>query len=110
MRFDADAHLYSLGPGMVTEGPLGFDGGVEGPLGRGEGVEEGVSLGVDLDPFVGGKGLSQQGAVVLEDVAVAGAEGVQQARGALDVGEEEGDGACGQVSHTSSGSSGGFRA
>jgi hypothetical protein len=59
----ADAQLASLGPGMLGESALGLDCGLEGSLGCGEGIEEGVSLGVDLDPAVGGERFSQQGAV-----------------------------------------------
>jgi hypothetical protein len=56
--------------------------------------EEGVALGVDLDPAVGLEGLAQHAPVLRELIGVAlGSELVQQPRRALDVGEEEGDGA-----------------
>ncbi|MCA1706467.1 MAG: hypothetical protein LC808_25665 [Actinobacteria bacterium] len=46
--------------------------------------------------------VAEQGAVVVEDVSVAVAEGEEEARGAFDVGEDEDDGALGQLSHAAS--------
>ena len=63
--------------------------------GRGrKGEEEGISLGIDLDATLGGARLPDYPAVLGELVGVRlGAERVQEPRRALDVGEEEGDGA-----------------
>ena len=59
-----------------------------------EGEEEGVALRVDLDAALGGAGLPDHAPVLGERLRVPlGAELVQQPRRALDVGEEEGDGA-----------------
>jgi hypothetical protein len=58
-----------------------------------ESDQEGVSLRVDLDPAVARKCLAQHAAVRSQGFHVAGAELMQQARRALDVGEEKGDGA-----------------
>ena len=65
---------------------------------RREGEEEGVALRVHLDPALGGARLPDHAPVLGERLRVAlGAELVQQPRRALDVGEEEGDGAGGEV-------------
>ena len=59
-----------------------------------EGEEERVALRVDLDPAFGRARLAHDGAVLGESVGVrVRAELVQELRRALDVGEEEGDGA-----------------
>jgi len=68
-------------------------------LDPGEGVEQGVSLGVDLDPAMSAEGLSQQPTVLRKHPAVAVPQGLEQAGGALDVGEHQGDGPPGQLSH-----------
>ena len=61
---------------------------------RREGEEEGVALRIDLDAALGGACLTDHSAVLGERLCVAlGAELVQQPRRALDVREEEGDGA-----------------
>ena len=63
-----------------------------------EGDEEGVSLRVDLDPAVRCERLAQNAAMLGERLRVVlRAQLVQQPRRALDVGEEEGDGAGGEV-------------
>jgi hypothetical protein len=83
--------------------------GGQGPLGRqrrphrrgraGEDHEEGVSVGADLDPAGLGDGLAEDGRVLVEDGRVPVAEGLEQAGRALDVGEQEGHRAHGQVVH-----------
>ena len=61
---------------------------------RREGEEEGVALGVDLDPALGRARLPDQPTVLRERLGVRlRAERVQEPRRALDVGEEERDGA-----------------
>jgi hypothetical protein len=67
---------------------------------RGERDEERVPLRVDLDPAVPFEGVAKCPAVLLEHVRVPlGAELVEQLRRALDVGEEERDGAGGELPH-----------
>jgi hypothetical protein len=89
----ADAQLGARKPGVGGERTLSLERSFERVVGAGKSVEQGVSLGVDLDTVVGRQGLAQQAAVGREGIFVGGAEGVEQARGALDVGELEGDGA-----------------
>ena len=56
--------------------------------------EEGVALSVDLDAVVAGAGLADQAPVLSESFGVPlRSQFVQELRRALDVGEEEGDGA-----------------
>ena len=63
-------------------------------LGGRERDEERVALGVDLDAAVSGERIAQHAAVLGERLGVrVRPERVQQPRRALDVGEEEGDGA-----------------
>ena len=68
-------------------------GGECGGRGR-EREEEGVALGIDLDPSLGGAGGADQSAMLRErfDVSVL-AELAQEPRRALDISEEERDGA-----------------
>ena len=77
-------------------GALGVDGRGDGVARAREREEEGVALRVDLDAAVLREALAHQPPVVGEDVGVAVAELLQQARRALDVGEDEGDGAAGK--------------
>ena len=63
-----------------------------------KGEEEGIALSVDFDPALRGTRLADHTAMLGERVGVGpGAELVQQTRRALDVGEEEGDSARGEV-------------
>ena len=86
------AHPHADRPGL--ERALAVEGG-RGGAGRGrEGDEERVALRVDLDAAVRREGGAQDAPVLGERLRVAlGAERVQQPRRALDVGEEERDGA-----------------
>ena len=73
---------------------LRIGGGLERRSRTGEGEEEGISLRVDLHPTVVGKGRAYGRTVLGERLCVAlGAELVQEGSGALDVGEDERDGA-----------------
>ena len=73
---------------------LGFEGGCRRSLGRRERDEEGVALSVDFYPVPCGQGRSQHSSMLGERLRVRiRTERVQQARRALDVGEEERDGA-----------------
>ena len=61
--------------------------------------EEGIALRVDLDATVPLEGVADDAPVLGKRVRVGVAEVVEQAGGPLDVGEEEGDGAAGELSH-----------
>ena len=82
-------------PGSGPDASARRCGGCRERGGRGrEGEEEGVALRVDLDPALGGARVADHAAVLGERLRVGlGAELVQELRRALDVGEEEGDGA-----------------
>ncbi len=84
----ADAALGALGPVVRGERALRVGGRGDGVAGAGEGVEERVALRVHLAAAVRREGLAEEAAVVGEQVAVARAELLQQARRALDVGEQ----------------------
>src|SRR2546423_13074309 len=92
---DSHSHADRAGP----EGALAGLRGGEGVLRARERDEEGVSLRVDLDAAVTLEGLPQHAAVLGEDVRVSIAQLLQQAWRALDVGEEEGDGAARELAH-----------
>jgi hypothetical protein len=71
---------------------------LRGALRGGERDEKRVTLRVDLDAAVNPEGLPQGAAVVRERLGIRGrSHGVEQARGALDVREEERDRAGGKV-------------
>ncbi len=79
--------------GTRGESLLSTPSGVERLLGGWEGDEEGVTLRVHLHATMVGEGLPQQPPVLGQSLGVAlGPQFVQQPGGALDVGEEEGDG------------------
>ena len=61
--------------------------------------EERVALRVDLDAVVRGEDRAQRPPMLGEQVGVAGAVLVEQARRTFDVGEQEGDGAGREVAH-----------
>jgi len=64
-----------------------------------EGDEEGVALSVDLDAAAPLERLAQRPSVIGERIRVGVAQLVEQLRRALDVGEEEGDGARRELTH-----------
>ncbi len=74
-------------------GALRLDRGRDSVAGAGEGEEERVALRVDLDAPALAEPLAHQPAVVAEDALVPLAEELQERRRALDVAEDEGDGA-----------------
>ena len=89
----AHAQLLALRPRVRCQRPLRVDGGADGILhaaGRGE---EGVALRVDLRAVVLGQGGADDPLVVGERRPVLVAQLLEHARRALDVGEQEGDGA-----------------
>jgi hypothetical protein len=85
----------------AAEGSLSLVRCYERILRPGERDEEGVALRVDLDPTMPGEGLAQDLPMLSERVCIGIAELVEQLRRALDVGEEEGDGAGGELAHPS---------
>ena len=96
---DPDPHLDSLGPLLVAHGPLERNGGSDGIRGAPERDEERVALGVDLLAAVRREDAAEQHLLVGEQLAVPlPAEPFEQARRALDVGKDEGDGATGPLS------------
>lgn len=80
-------HLDTLPEVMGRQCPLCRHRTCDCVLGAGEGTEEGVSLGVDLDAAVCREGVPQEPAVLLENACVALPQSVEQARGALNIGE-----------------------
>ena len=90
---DADHDRLRL-PGVLGERPLPGDRGGDGVARVWEREEEAVALHLHLDAAVCREGLAQQGPVRRQRAHVRlAAELLQHARRALDVREEEGDGA-----------------
>ena len=100
-RVQADPDSDRLvGPVVGRERALGLRRGRDGIARALEGDVEGVALQLDLDPAVAGEDLAQEAAVLGERLHVAlAAELLQEASRPLDVGEEQGDGAGGELSH-----------
>ena len=93
VQADPDVHAAVLRPVGVAHRALGGDGRRDGGSGAAEDEEEGVALAVDLDPAVLREGAPQQLVVPLQELPVALPPKVlEQARRALDVREQEGDG------------------
>ena len=90
---DADAHADR------AVDPLDLLGRGERVVRATEGDEERVALGVDLDPGMAREDRAQLAPVLGEQVHVALAVLMEQARRTLDVGEQEGDRAGGEVAH-----------
>ena len=80
-------------PGVRSQGARGLRGSCHRLGGGGEGDEEGVALGIHLYPAVRGEGRPQQRLMLAQRLGVGWAEPLEQVGAALDVGEEEGDGA-----------------
>src|SRR3954469_11446539 len=74
-------------------------GGRDRVGGTGKGDEEGVTLGVDLDPVMTVDRASQGSPVVGEEIGVSRPVLMDQPGRALDIGEQEGDGAGREVAH-----------
>ena len=90
----ADAHLDRAGGELARH----LFRGRERARGGREGHEERVALGVDLDAVVTGASLADHAPVLGERIGIRlCAKLVQKPRRALDVGEEERDGAGGEV-------------
>ena len=83
----AYAYLHTVRPLVLGECALRDDGGCESRLGAGKGEEERVSLVIDLASLAPLDGVSEDALVLLEHVAVALPELLEQPCGTLDVGE-----------------------
>jgi hypothetical protein len=97
-RVQADAHeqLAPVRPLVVTQRALRLDGGCHRVACPREREEERVALRVDLGAAVGAERLPHDPPVVARDAAeLLVPEFLQQARRALDIGEDERDGAAG---------------
>ncbi len=91
-----DAHPHP--DRSFAECALSVGGSPHGAGRRLEGDEERVALGVHFDSALTGEGLAERPPVIRQGLRVRlRAEVVQQLRRALDVGEEEGDGAGGEI-------------
>lgn len=95
------AHPQVLGPGVAFERALRIDRARDGIAGTGEGDEERVSLHVDLPAAMCLEAVAEDALMVGEDLVVASPQLLEEPRGALDVSEEECDGAGRQVDHRS---------
>ncbi|HEY2937173.1 MAG TPA: hypothetical protein VGJ25_11280 [Gaiellaceae bacterium] len=96
-RVQADANANRA----AAEQPLRLDGGGRSIPGTCERDEEGVALRVDLDAAVRRERVPEQVAMPRKRVGVGVAELAEKSRRALDVGEQQGDGAGGQRGHQS---------
>jgi hypothetical protein len=94
---DPHAKLGALRPFGGREIALHFDCGRYGIRGAVEGGEVRVALRVDDLAAAGGTGNFDQATVLGPNVAIPDSEGSHEVRRALDVGEEEGDGATREV-------------
>ena len=95
----ADAHVDAARPLVRGVRALRLDRCRDRVAGARKGEEERVALGVDLDPAERREVLAHQPAVLVEQLAVAVAELLQQQRRALDVAEDERDGPAGERGH-----------
>src|SRR5260221_11697852 len=99
MQPHAHANRDVLWPALRGEGALRLDGGGERVTGAGEGGEEGIPLRIHLLAAVGVERGAHQPAMLGQDVGVVWTYLLQETRGAFDVGEQEGDGAGGEIRH-----------
>ena len=97
MQPHAHTHLGALGPFVLGKSLLRDDRGSQSRVGAREGEEERVSLVVDLSAFAFLCGCSQDAPLLGENRAVALPQLLEQPRRALDVREQEGDGAAVQL-------------
>ncbi len=94
----AHEHLLTAGPVVLVESSLGVDRRGDCVARPGEREEERVALRVDLRSAVRAERLAHEAPVVgRHPPVVLVAELLQQARRAFDVGEDERDGAAGQL-------------
>ena len=96
---DPDLDRGGVRPGVAGERPLRFHRAQHGLVRASKRVEEGVALGVDLVAAVGGEGLPQEPLVLGQNLRPAPTQLPDELRRALDVGEQEGDGARRKLAH-----------
>src|SRR6185503_9374515 len=82
-------YLGALRPGVGGKRALALDCSANGIPGARERVEERVALRVDLAPAGGSEDIAQEPPVIGDHLAVLVAQLLEQARGALDVREQE---------------------
>jgi hypothetical protein len=87
------AHALPVRPGFLSQPTLGRDRRGDRLAGGTEDREEGVALGADLHPSVRHQRLAKDGSVAFEHLSILLAQGLKEARRAVNVGEQEGDGA-----------------
>jgi hypothetical protein len=97
----ADPTLDAVGPGVARERALAVDRRLDPVARTGERDEERVALGADLVAVVRDERLTEEPAMVGQQLAVPLAELLEQARRALDVGEEHRHRPRGQHGHDS---------
>src|SRR5689334_6093366 len=97
MHAHANAHRRIFWPGRVGEGARGLRCGGDGLGGDTERDAESVALGVYLAAVRSGKGGAEQLLVQTKRLGIADAKLLLQPRAALDISEEEGDSAGGQI-------------
>jgi hypothetical protein len=97
----AHAHLQAgaLRPGVVSQSTSTLRGCCDGLGGAGEGDEEGIALGIHLGPTLRRKRRPQQCLVLSQHPRVVVAKALEELGAALDVGEQEGNGATGELCH-----------
>ena len=91
-----DPDRVALRPGVIREGPLSVDRGHDRRRGIRKCREDRVALRPDDAAAVAGDGLVEQGTVLVQQLAIGVTQLLDESGGALDVGEQEGDGARGQ--------------
>ena len=95
----ADPHPRALGPIVGLKVALGHHGGVDCALRTCEGGEKRVAGGVHLRAVTRRNGAADDAGMFAANLRVGIAQSVHQSSRALDVGEEERDGAARQVRH-----------
>src|SRR5260370_7249970 len=99
MQPHADMHCDTIGPGMGSKRKLQLHCRGHRIGGACKGHEEGIALGVHLVPAPAVKGCTQELAALGEDAIIALAYLLQEAGGAFDIGEEQGDRSRRQFTH-----------
>ena len=96
---DPDFYRGGVRPGVAGERTLRFHRAQHGLVRASKRVEESIALGVDLVAAVGGEGLPQEPLVLGQNLRPAPTQLPDELRRALDVGEQEGDGARRKLAH-----------
>src|SRR5437868_9582486 len=99
MKADPDAERPAGRPGFGGHLALDRDGGDDRLAGERKHREERVALGIHLDSATRPEFRADDRPVSLKDLRVPVAEALEETGGALDVAEEERQGAAGEVAH-----------